>query len=194
MCKINYDYEYVIELINSKSDLDRTNEKERWGDLAIKDRHLWDVLFPNNVGWKKITDKRTQKLGVDYKIFTSDGEINVDIKVCIGNDYTEGLPVEVYQRPIRESDVPSSYTFTNRSSKLTDFMVYIVLDRSGFRVYNVPYQEIRRVSKQYMWHFEEVMTNKGLCYKCIKSPELCKSFNKTGYYVKYDFETFRVNL
>ena len=187
--KVSYDYDEVIDYINNFSSMDRTVEKEHWGDEAIKDSHLWDTLFPNNVGWKKITAKKEQKLGVDYKIFLADGkEVNVDIKVCIGMDYPT-IPLEIYQRPSRESDTPNSYVFTNRSSKLTDYMLYLILDKNGFRYFNIPYEIIHETSKKFKWHFEEVMTNKGLCYKCIKPTELEKSFNGTGYYVRIDPKT-----
>lgn len=189
---IEYIYDAVIEGINAQPPEERTTSKEKWGEKAIKENHLWDILFPNNLGHKKITDKRQQKLGVDFKIHTESGDINVDIKVLIGPDYTEGLPIEIYQRPTREADVPSSYTFTNRSSKLTDWMVYIVLDRNGFRVYKIPYSVIHAESLKYKWHFEEVMTNKGLSYKCIKDEALQKSFNGTGYYVKINFDAYRI--
>lgn len=187
-----YCYDNVIDTINNLPTSERTTAKEKFGEKVIKENHLWDILFPGNLGWKKITDKRQQKLGVDFKIHTESGDVNVDIKVLIGPDYSEGLPVEIYQRPIREADVSSSYTFTNRSSKLTDFMVYLVLDRNGFSVYKIPYDVIRTESKKYKWHFEEVMTNKGLCYKCVKSPALQKSFNGTGWYVKVGFEDYRL--
>ena len=189
---IQYDYNTVIEGITNQPSSERTTAKEKWGEKAIKENHLWDILFPNNLGFKKITDKRQQKLGVDFKIHTETGDVNVDIKVLIGSNYTEGLPVEIYQRPVREADVPSSYIFTNRSSKLTDWMMYIVLDKVGFRVYKIPYDIVRTVSLKYKWHFEEVMTNKGLCYKCIKDPALQKSFNGTGYFVKINFDEYRM--
>lgn len=187
-----YTYEDVIAEINEKPTSERTTAKEKWGEDAIKENHLWDILFPNNLGWKKITDKRQQKLGIDYKIHTDSGDVNVDIKVCIGSDYSEGLPCEIYQRPVREADIPSSYTFTNRSSKLTDWMVYIVLDRAGFRVYKIPYSVIHAESVKYRWKTVEVMSDKGLCYKLEKHPSLQKSFNGTGWFVKIMFEDYRL--
>jgi hypothetical protein len=189
---IEYSYEEVIEGINNQPASDRTTAKEKWGEKAIKENHLWDILFPNNLGWKKITDKRTQKLGVDFKIHTDSGDVNVDIKVCVGSNYTEGLPVEIYQRPVREADIPSSYTFTNLSSKLTDWMVYLVLDNAGFRVYKIPYSVIHAESVKYKWKTVEVMSDKGLCYKLEKHPALQKSFNRTGWFVKVMFEEYRV--
>lgn len=160
---IEYSYEDVIESINNKPVAERTTAKEKWGEKAIKENHLWDILFPGNLGYKKITNKREQQLGVDFKIHTETGDVNVDIKVCVGSSYPL-LPIEIYQRSIREKDVPSSYFFTNRESKLTDFFVYIMLDQKGFRVYKIPYDIVRTVSLKYRWHFEEVMTEKGLCY------------------------------
>lgn len=188
---IEYSYEDVIESINNKPVAERTTAKEKWGEKAIKENHLWDILFPGNLGYKKITNKREQQLGVDFKIHTETGDVNVDIKVCVGSSYPL-LPIEIYQRSIREKDVPSSYFFTNRESKLTDFFVYIMLDQKGFRVYKIPYDIVRTVSLKYRWHFEEVMTEKGLCYKCIKDPELRRSWNKTGFYVLYDFSQYMV--
>lgn len=185
-------YEQVIEAINNQPSFERTTAKEKWGEKVIKENRLWDKLFPENLGYKKITNKKEQKLGVDFKIHTETGDVNVDIKVLIGPDYSEGLPVEVYQRPVREADIPSSYTFTNRSSKLTDWIVYIVLDKIGFRVYKIPYSVIHAESVKYKFHYEEVMTNKGLCTKCIKDPALQKSFNGTGYYVKVMFDEYKV--
>ena len=189
---VNYIYDNVIEEINNQPSRERTTAKEKWGEKSIKDNHLWDILFPDNLGHKKITNKREQKLGVDFKIHTEDGDINVDIKVLIGPDYTEGLPVEIYQRPTREPDVMSSYTFTNRSSKLTDWMVYIVLDKSGFRVYKIPYSVIHSESVKYKWKTVEIMSNKGLCYKLEKHPALQKSFNDTGFFVKINFDAYRI--
>lgn len=189
---IKYTYEDVIAEINEKPTSERTTSKEKWGENAIKENHLWDILFPNNLGWKKITDKRQQKLGVDFKIHTVTGDVNVDIKVLIGSDYTEGLPLEIAQRPVREPDIPSSYVFTNRSSKLTDFIVYIVLDKVGFRVYKIPYNVIHDESVKYKFRYEETMSNKGLCYKCILDPALQKSWNNTGYFVKINLDTYKV--
>lgn len=189
---MKYIYEDVIENINNQPASDRTTAKERFGERAIKENHLWDILFPGNLGYKKITNKREQKLGVDFKIHTDSGDVNVDIKVCVGFNYTEGLPLEIYQRSIREADIPSSYSFTNRSSKLTDFIVYIVLDNVGFRVYKIPYSVIHAESVKYKWKTVEVMSDKGLCYKLEKSPELQKSWNKTGWFVKINFDAYRV--
>ena len=106
---VNYNYGTIIEEINNLPvQSDRTTAKEKWGEKAIKESHIWDILFPDSLGWKKITDKRHQKLGVDFKIHAEDGDVNGDIKVLMGPDYTEGLPVEIYQRPVREADIPSS--------------------------------------------------------------------------------------
>lgn len=191
---IKYTYEDVIAEINKKPTSERTTAKEKWGEDAIKENHLWDILFPENLGYKKITDKRQQKLGVDFKIHTETMDVNVDIKVCVGFNYTEGLPLEIYQRPVREMDVPSSYTFTNRSSKLTDFIVYIVLDNVGFRVYKIPYSVIHDESIKYKWKTMETMTNRGLCYKLEKHPALQKSWNNTGYFVKINFEDYKIDI
>ena len=187
---INYNYDTVIEEINNQPASERTTAKEKWGEKAIKENHLWDILFPNNLGWKKITDKRQQKLGVDFKIHTENGDVNVDIKVLIGPDYPL-LPLEIAQRPLREPDTLSSYTFTNRSSKLTDWMVYLVLDKSGFRVYKIPYSVIHAESIKYKFKTVEVMCDKGLCYKWVKHESLQKSFNGTGYFVKINFDEYR---
>lgn len=189
---IKYTYEGVIAEINEKPTSERTTAKEKWGENAIKENHLWDILFPGNLGWKKITDKRLQKLGVDFKIHTEEGDVNVDIKVCVGCNYTEGLPLEIAQRPVREPDTLSSYTFTNRSSKLTDWMVYLVLDNAGFRLYKIPYNVIHTESVKYKFKTVEIMTNHGLCYKWEKHPALQKSFNNTGFFVKVMFEEYRV--
>lgn len=189
-----YVYEQVISEINEKPTFERTTAKEKWGEKVIKENHLWDILFPNNLGWKKITDKRQQKLGIDFKIHTESEDINVDIKVCVGFNYTEGLPLEIYQRPVSEADIPSSYSFTNRSSKLTDFIVYLVLDNAGFRVYKIPYSVIHAESVKYKWRTVEVMSNRGLCYRLEKPSELQKSWNGTGYFVKINFEDYSIDI
>ena len=75
---INYNYDTIIEEINKQSQSERTTAKEKWGEKAIKDNHLWDILFPDNLGWKKITNKREQKLGVDFKIHTENGDVIVE--------------------------------------------------------------------------------------------------------------------
>ena len=40
-----YNYDTIIEEINNLPSSDRTVAKEKWGEKAIKENHLWNLPF-----------------------------------------------------------------------------------------------------------------------------------------------------
>lgn len=96
----------------------KTAKKELIGDAVIRKYNLFDSLFPNNLGYKKISkktkeDKEKQLAGIDYEVYTEEGVINVDLKSLVGQNYnmtlkdyynpedfkadTKGVVIEIYQ-------------------------------------------------------------------------------------------------
>ena len=144
-------------LVNTENGM-ITAATEMVGDKIIKLNSLFDKLFPNNTGYKKETKKKYQTAGVDYWVFDEKGnEIAIDIKVNIGPDYnmektdytnTEiehkqslSIPVEIYQNGF----------FTNSSDKLTDYMLYLVLDNNNEYYKLIEYNKIREISLKHKY-------------------------------------------
>lgn len=129
-----------------------TAAKELVGEAIIKRYDLWDMLFPNNVGYKAIRGKKLQKAGVDFEIFLEDGtSVYVDLKSNLGPDYhmtqkdiklnatpdqlnDMGLVIELYQNGI----------WTNSSSKLTDYQLHVTYQDDGIYFALVPYEYIMK--------------------------------------------------
>lgn len=133
----------------------RTACKEMIGDAVIKQYHLFDKLFPDNIGYKKVTNKDLQLAGADYEVYVNENTTTyIDLKSCVGPDYSmkpedfdmveatdellarDGIPIEIYQNG----------EFTNSKCKITSFMLYVICDVKGVRYCLVPYNEIRNFS------------------------------------------------
>lgn len=148
----------------------RVAKKELIGEAYIKKEHIFDILFPNNIGFKKITNKKLQKAGADYIIFLpNDENVYIDIKSCIGKDYT--MKTEDYVKPTRvikgQDAIPVEIeqygVFSNFSSKITDFILYLLFDESGMRYYLVDYHNvIVPISKE---HKGKIVVKDGKAYK-----------------------------
>lgn len=170
-----------------------TAATEMCGEKYIKESHLFDLLFPDNIGWKKVTSKKLQKSGADYEIYfeynDSFSSLYIDIKVCIGPNYNmssddynqptrlcqpvkKGVPVEIYQNDI----------FTFSKGKLTDYVLYIIMDEDGIFYKLFSYDEIRKICLEHKKEFDlrggtATIVNKGK-YKWHKSN------NGSGIYIK----------
>lgn len=161
---------------------------EMLGEKIIKVFSLWDRLFPENNGYKRATSKKMQKSGVDFEIFTDNGSIYIDLKVCVGPDYSmsledyntelanfeesKAIPVEIYQNGI----------FTNSNGKLTDYMLYIIADSKGISYLLISYKEIQKISYEHRKQVENLGTTARLVNK--GQYKWHKSNNGTGIYVK----------
>ena len=161
----------------------KTCIKETRGDDAIKQYNIWDRFFPGNTGWKKVTDKKMQKAGVDYIIYGAHGEeMYVDLKTGIGDDYTDGgyavVAIEIYQND----------WFTNTDHKMTDFMLYYTNDKYGERFFLYDYDDIKKVSEE---HRKKLIYKEDVdmyTYKNEGSFQWHKSFNGTGIYIRMPFD------
>ena len=167
--------------ITNVTDNNRSWKKEEVGDSIIKEENLFVRFFPDMIGYKKITTKKLQKAGADYIIYFEDRDpIYIDIKVNIGSDYSMkpedyirkshyvenevALPIEIYQNKI----------FTNEKSKITDYMLYFILEEKRQICYLIDYIEIFKVSA-YHCNFGK---------QDMKRFTLYRSNNKSGIYIK----------
>lgn len=169
-----------------------TAATEMCGDKYIKQEHLFDKLFPDNIGYKKETRKKQQKAGVDYIIYMPDGEeVYVDIKVCIGQNYDmqqddyntlfrdsykeneKGVPLEIYQNDI----------FTYSKGKLTDYVVFIIMDKDGITYNSIQYGTIRNIALAH----KRVLDTRGGTATWVNKGKMKwrKSNNGSGVYIKW---------
>lgn len=172
----------------------RTAAKEMIGEKIIQKFHLFDILFPENIGFKKITDKKRQKAGADYIIYYPNNEYYIDLKVCFGPSYTmkmedylkptriigyqPAIPVEIYQNDI----------FTNNSCKITDYMLYLIIDENGLRAYLIDYNVIRKISKE---HKGEIKVENNVAKKVQTGTfKWYTSNNGSGIYIKIPAEKY----
>lgn len=187
---------------NGKSTLD----KEAQGQQVIKTYRLFDTLFPNNEGYRKITTKKKQKAGVDYEVYMP-GEkepIYVDLKCLVGVDYSmtqddyakvndsteapirrirsKGVTLEVYQNKV----------FTYTKGKLTDYLLWVIIDKDGIFYYNMKYEDAHNICLAYK---KESTIVDGICYWHYPEKNIYKvhtSANKSGEYIKYPINAIKV--
>jgi hypothetical protein len=173
-----------------------TAATEMCGDIYIKKEHLFDVIFPDNIGYKKETRKKFQKAGVDYIVYLPDNEeVYVDIKVCVGPDYsmqpddynklyrdsykenTKGIPLEIYQNDI----------FTYSKGKLTDYVLFIIMDKDGIVYNNIQYETIRNIA---LAHKKNLDTRGGDATWINKGKMTWHTSNNgSGIYIKWPIVT-----
>lgn len=172
-----------------------TAATEMCGDMYIKKEHLFDVIFPDNIGYKKETRKKFQKAGVDYIVYLPDNEeLYVDIKVCIGqnynmveddyndkNDYIQaikdgipkGVPIELYQN--------NNFTFSK--GKLTDYVLFIIMDSDGITYSLLDYDKVHKIALEHKKQWDTrggsaTLVNKGRM-------KWHRSGNGSGIYIKW---------
>ena len=165
---------------------------EMLGEKIIKQFHIFDELFPENIGYKKVVSKKFQKAGVDYEVYNENETLYIDIKVCVGPDYSmnaddfnntsdvlesKAVPIEIYQNNV----------FTNTKGKLTDYMLYIIADNSGISYLLLSYEDVMKISMDHKRQIEYFYTEKGKIAKYINKGayKWHTSNNGSGIYIKF---------
>ena len=165
---------------------------EMLGEKIIKQFHIFDELFPENTGYKKVVSKKFQKAGVDYEVYNENETLYIDIKVCVGPDYSmnaddfnnasdvlesKAIPIEIYQNNV----------FTNTKGKLTDYMLYIIADNSGISYLLLSYEDVMKISMEHKRQIEYFYTEKGKIAKYVNKGayKWHTSNNGTGIYIKF---------
>lgn len=170
-----------------------TAATEMCGDKYIKQEHLFDKLFPENIGYKKETRVKQQKAGCDYIVhMPNDEELYIDIKVCIGpsydmiqDDYNDpsqadttkkGVPIEIYQN--------SSFTFSK--GKLTDYVLFIIMDNDGITYSLLSYDDIYKIAYA---HKKQWDTRGGSATQVNRGTmKWHRSNNGSGIFIKWPIE------
>lgn len=147
----------------------KTALKELIGEAAIKKYKLWQELFPDYESKKRITSIKNQKDGIDFQITASDGTIyNIDLKSVTGDYSLVGDETTDHKSFIAADDctllrapieLRQKGIFTNRSSKKTDFMLYIYHQPDGIYYAMLKYEDVVKISKESDYI---VCKNKGL--------------------------------
>ena len=196
------------EIYFKKFDIDRTKAEKRalvkndngittamtemLGEKIIKQFHIFDELFPENIGYKKVVSKKFQKAGVDYEVYNGNETLYIDIKVCVGPDYSmnaddfnntsdvlesKAVPIEIYQNNV----------FTNTKGKLTDYMLYIIADNSGISYILLSYEDVMKISMEHKRQIEYFYTEKRKIAKYINKGayKWHTSNNGSGIYIKF---------
>lgn len=166
-----------------------TTEKEALAEKALKVNKIFDVFFPGNIGYKKITVKKLQLAGVDYEVYFPDDKVEyVDLKTGIGPDYS--MKQEDYTSPHRiigrqpalALEVYQYGQFTNTKSKMTDYFIYYLKDDYQEAFYLVPYIDVRNVCLK---HKKTFKIENGIAKEVFNGEyTVHKSFNGTGDYIK----------
>lgn len=150
-----------------------TEEKEKSG-LSLVTSNL-DKIFPGNTGYRLISDKKMQLAGVDFEVYFGDTTWYIDLKSCIGPDYsmTSSDYIDKPARLVHSKAIPlevSQYgEITCTKGKLTDFFLYVVQDRDGAGYKLLAYADAIRIVRKH-----------------LASPVYTEhtSFNGTGVYIK----------
>ena len=167
-----------------------TAATEMCGDKYLKQEHLFDKLFPENTGYKKENRVKQQKAGCDYIIYMpNDEELYIDIKVCIGPSYNmvendwnnpyrvdttiKGVPIEIYQN--------GSFSFSK--GKLTDYVLFIIMDNDGITYSLFSYDEIYKIAHAHRKQWDTrggsaTLVNRG-------TQRWHRSNNGSGIYIKW---------
>lgn len=180
----------------------KTAMTEMLGEAIIKHFHLWDVLFPENTGYKKVTAKKLQKAGVDYEVYDADGEpIYIDIKVCVGPDYSmkeedfNGTPARMILSSAVPIEIYQNNVFTNTKGKLTDYLLYIIAEDKGISYCLLNYEDVQKISVEHKKTYEikdsvngkvAVQINKGAFKWHISN-------NGSGTYIKFPVNAVRLS-
>lgn len=121
----------------------RTALKEMIGEKYIIQNNVFKDFVENELhreynGYKKVTSVKMQRAGVDYIVYAGDEELYVDLKSLVGPSY-EKIPLELTQNNI----------WTNTTSKMTDYHLYVVHDDYHHTRKWVPYADIVKECKKH---------------------------------------------
>ena len=151
----------------------RTSLKELIGQKYIQRNRVFKDFVENTLkneynGYKKVSNKKLQKAGVDYIIYADNEEIYVDIKSLQGPHY-EHIPLELTQNNV----------WTNTKTKMTDYHLYIVHDDGQPRHKWVDYETIVKECAKY----KPTIENNGNCCFYKWDPAVYTSNNGSGKYI-----------
>lgn len=147
----------------------KTAAKEMIGEAVIKKFNLFNKIYPNSIGYRKVTNKKLQKAGADYEVFFEDEDpVYVDLKSSVGLNYDmdkekdfdiveptedllkrKGAPIEIYQ----DTNGMKVFTFTN--GKVTDTVLFIFCDKDGISFCNMDYTEVRNFALKHKDDYEK---------------------------------------
>ena len=175
--------------------MNNTKDKELMAMSKIKQYNVFNILFPENEGFKIVKNKREQLMGLDYIIYLPDGEYGIDLKSLIGPcyesesvDYREPTHV-VANTPaivieIEQYTKGHGWRFTNHENKATDGVLYYVKDNKREYFMLVDYKEIMDLSYE---HKKTLIKDESTgYYKYQENGRFVQytSFNNTGKYIR----------
>ena len=147
-------------LIKGNANAIRTAKKEMIGEEIIKAFGLFGRIWPNST-FIKVRTVANQLKGIDFIVTEQNGKVhNVDIKVCIGPDYLNTIPIEIKQN--------GKVTFTD--DKATTDILFVIADSYGKRYALLDYEEVKNIVANH------------------KDYKLNTSNNGSGLYIKYNIE------
>lgn len=171
----------------------RTQLKEMLGEEIIKRYHLFDTLFPNNIGYKKVTNRKLQLAGADYEVYIEgqNDPVYIDLKSTVGpnysmneEDFDEVEPTEDLKiRKAAALEVYQNKIFTNNAGKITDYFLYIICDDSGVYFSLLSFNSVRNTCLK---HKDDYIIKDGVGHLKQHYPfKRYISNNGTGVYIKY---------
>lgn len=179
----------------------RTAKKELIGEAIIKKYHIFDKLFPNNNGFKKISDKKHQKAGVDYEVYLGDDTIYIDLKSLVGPAYTmapEDYADNDIDEPVKKAvalEVYQNHIFTNSKGKLTDYFLFTIADKDGIFYYLMSYDTARSICMEHIHKYRNVEIDGTVYAKAVTDGryKLYTSNNGSGEYIKVPVDAVKVD-
>lgn len=151
----------------------RAEMTEMLGESIINKYNLFNVFF-KNCSFEIVKDNSLQQKGADYIV---NKNIYVDLKMNCGYNYNmtredyidnkriplmKGIPVEIKQYG----------KFTNTDKKITNYMLYLIVDEDGIFYDLIDYNEIKKISLNHENYAEHISKNKTGVY--IKWPREMK--------------------
>jgi hypothetical protein len=169
-------------MLRSGENAYRTSAKELIGYKIISRNKLLkkcaEMLGCEYLGYKKITNKKEQKRGVDLVLHSNIGDFNIDLKSEILGDYTleaqDVLVAEIYQNNL----------FTNHKGKSTDYVLYVISDIHGERAWLVDYDKLSNFCLNNKRKYEDVNVDGTVYKKEVVNSRYYTSNNKSGVYIK----------
>lgn len=126
----------------------KTALKEKVGEAVIEKYDLWNVLFPGNIGVEKVTDKKRQKMGLDFIVTMPNERIGIDLKSLVGEFHME---VEDFKDMPTRNDLKqfgASYEvsqlgkFSTGPDKKNKYFLYTLVGTWGIRYALIPKVEV----------------------------------------------------
>ena len=162
-----------------------TKTKEAIGEAFLKKYNVFESFFPSYLAFRKITNKKLQKEGVDFIVTNKDEEeIFIDLKTDIGPDYSNIVPIEIRQY--------GAVTMTK--DKKTDYILHVVIDDHQRKAVLFMYKHFCSIANAIAQ--QQTEDNKTGPFKFShdsKAYEVFTSRNSTGEYIKFDYDTWQID-